>query len=65
MRTLIAAELNLEVEYGIQGLFMGVPVELGAQGIEQVVEIKLAPDEQAALDKSAASVREVVNLLNI
>jgi malate dehydrogenase len=55
----------LEGEYGINGLFVGVPVKLGARGIEQIVEIKLAPEEKAALDKSAASVRELVNVLGI
>ncbi len=64
-KKILPCSAYLEGEYGIQGLFMGVPVKLGAQGIEQVVEIKLTPDEQAALDKSAASVREVVNLLNL
>ena len=44
---------------------MGVPAKLGAGGIEQIIEIKLLPDEKAALDKSAASVRELVNVLGI
>ncbi len=55
----------LEGEYGINGLFVGVPAKLGAGGIEQIIEIKLLPDEKAALDKSAASVRELVTLLGI
>ncbi|HUJ29826.1 MAG TPA: malate dehydrogenase [Candidatus Acidoferrum sp.] len=55
----------LEGEYGINGLFVGVPVKLGARGIEQIIEIKLTPDEKAALDKSAASVRELVGVLGI
>lgn len=55
----------LEGEYGIQGLFVGVPVKLGARGIEQIIEIKLLPEEKAALDKSAASVRELVNVLGV
>jgi malate dehydrogenase len=55
----------LEGEYGIRGLFVGVPVKLGARGIEQIIEIKLAPEEKAALDKSAASVRELVNVLGL
>jgi malate dehydrogenase len=55
----------LEGEYGIQGLFVGVPVKLGARGIEQIIEIKLLPEEKTALDKSAASVRELVNVLGI
>jgi malate dehydrogenase len=55
----------LEGEYGIRGLFVGVPVKLGARGIEQIIEIKLAPEEKAALEKSAASVRELVNVLGL
>ncbi|HXN25520.1 MAG TPA: malate dehydrogenase [Candidatus Acidoferrales bacterium] len=55
----------LEGEYGINGLFVGVPAKLGAGGIEQIIEIKLLPDEKAALDKSAASVRELVTVLGI
>jgi len=55
----------LEGEYGISGLFVGVPVKLGARGIEQIIEVKLTPEEKAALDKSAASVRELVNVLGL
>ncbi|HEY4951331.1 MAG TPA: malate dehydrogenase [Candidatus Acidoferrales bacterium] len=55
----------LEGEYGVNGLFVGVPAKLGAGGIEQIIEIKLLPDEKAALDKSAASVRELVTVLGI
>jgi malate dehydrogenase len=53
----------LEGEYGIQGLFVGVPVKLGARGIEKIYEIKLLPDEKAALDKSRAAVEELVKVL--
>jgi malate dehydrogenase len=55
----------LEGEYGINGLYVGVPVKLGARGIEQVIEIKLTAEEKAALDKSAASVRELVGILGV
>jgi malate dehydrogenase len=55
----------LEGEYGIKGLFVGVPVKLGARGIEQIIEIKLTADEKAALEKSAASVRELVEVLGV
>ncbi len=55
----------LEGEYGINGLFVGVPVKLGARGIEQIIEIELTADEKAALAKSAASVRELVNVLGV
>ncbi len=53
----------LEGEYGINGLFVGVPVKLGSEGIEQIIEINLTADERAALHKSAAAVQELVNML--
>jgi malate dehydrogenase len=53
----------LEGEYGINGLYVGVPVKLGAGGIEKIYQVKLLPDEQAALAKSAASVQELVDVL--
>jgi malate dehydrogenase len=53
----------LEGEYGIQGLFVGVPVKLGSRGIEQIYQIQLTADEQAALKKSAAAVEELVNVM--
>ena len=53
----------LEGEYGVNGLFVGVPVKLGANGIEQIYELKLNDDEKAMLAKSAASVEELVSVL--
>jgi malate dehydrogenase len=53
----------LEGEYGIDGLYMGVPVKLGAGGLEEVIELELAEDEQTALQESADAVREVVGVL--
>jgi malate dehydrogenase len=53
----------LEGEYGIRDLFIGVPVKLGVKGVEQVIEIKLAPEENAALQKSAAAVQELKSVL--
>jgi malate dehydrogenase len=53
----------LEGEYGIDGLYMGVPVKLGASGVEQIVELDLSGDEQDALRTSAEAVREVVGVL--
>jgi len=53
----------LEGEYGIDGLYMGVPVKLGAQGIEQILEVDLDAAEQEALGKSADAVRDVVGVL--
>ena len=55
----------LDGEYGLKGLYVGVPVKLGAQGIEQIIEIKLTPEEKAALDKSAASVKELVGVIGV
>jgi malate dehydrogenase len=53
----------LEGEYGVDGLYMGVPVKLGARGIEAIVELDLTPEEQAAFEESANAVREVVGVL--
>ncbi len=55
----------LEGEYGVKGLYVGVPVKLGARGVEQIIEIKLTSDERAALEKSVASVRELVTILGV
>ena len=53
----------LEGEYGIDGLYMGVPVKLGAGGIEHIVELDLSEDEREAMSASAEAVREVVDVL--
>jgi malate dehydrogenase len=53
----------LEGEYGIHDLFVGVPVQLGAQGIERIFEVKLTGEEDAALKKSAAAVKELVDVM--
>ena len=55
----------LDGEYGIKGLYVGVPVKLGSKGIEQIIEIKLTPAEKAALDKSADSVKELVGVIGV
>jgi malate dehydrogenase len=55
----------LEGEYGIRGLYMGVPVKLGSKGIEQVVEISLTNEERVALQKSAAAVQELVDKIGV
>src|ERR671939_6567 len=55
----------LEGEYGINGLYVGVPCKLGAQGLEQIIEINLTAEERIALQKSAAAVQELVNVLGI
>jgi len=53
----------LEGEYGIRGLYMGVPAKLGADGVEEIEKLKLTPDEKKMLRASAAAVREVVSIL--
>ena len=53
----------LQGEYGINGLCVGVPVKIGAGGMEQVIEIRLTPDEQQALKKSADSVQELIDVM--
>jgi len=53
----------LEGEYGINGVFVGVPVKLGARGVEQIYEMKLTAEEQALLNKSAAAVQELVDVI--
>ena len=53
----------LQGEYGIHDLFVGVPVKLGKNGVEQIVQITLNADEQAALQKSANAVKELVDVL--
>ncbi len=60
-KRIIPSSVMLEGEYGINGLFVGVPVKLGARGVESIFEIKLTADEKAQLHKSAESVRELVD----
>jgi malate dehydrogenase len=55
----------LEGEYGIRGYFIGVPCKLGARGLEQIIEIKLTPEEDAALKKSAAAVKELCAVIGV
>ena len=55
----------LEGEYGIKGLFVGVPCKLGAKGLEEIIQIKLTAEEQAALQKSADAVKELVNVIGV
>jgi malate dehydrogenase len=62
-KRVLPCAVYLQGEYGVDGLFVGVPVVLGAGGLERVIEIKLSTDEQAAFDASAASVRELTTKL--
>jgi malate dehydrogenase len=55
----------LEGEYGIKGYFVGVPCKLGSRGLEQIIEIKLTPEEQAALNKSAEAVKELCAVIGV
>jgi malate dehydrogenase len=55
----------LEGEFGIEGLYVGVPAQLGAKGVEKVWEIKLSTDENAAIQRSAAAVKELVDILKL
>jgi malate dehydrogenase len=55
----------LQGEYGIEGLYVGVPCKLGARGLEQIIEIKLTADEQAALQKSADAVKELCAVIGV
>ncbi len=62
-KKILPCAVYLEGEYGLKDLFIGVPVKLGAGGIEEVIEIKLTSDEQAALNRSAAAVEELKTVL--
>jgi malate dehydrogenase len=62
-RRVLPCTAYLEGEYGIDGLYMGVPVKLGRDGIEEIVELELSDDERQALNTSADAVREVVGVL--
>ena len=62
-KRLLPAAAYLEGEYGIHDVYVGVPVLLGAGGVEKVIEVELTPDEHAALKKSAAAVQELVRTL--
>ncbi len=62
-KKILPCAVYLEGEYGINNLFIGVPVKLGTSGIEDIIQIKLTDDESAALSKSADAVQELVNIL--
>ena len=55
----------LQGEYGIEGFYIGVPCKLGAAGLEQIVQIKLTAEEDAALKKSAAAVKELCDVIGV
>ena len=62
-KKVLSCSAYLEGEYGIRGLFVGVPVKLGARGIEQIYQIKLSAEEQGMLKKSAGAVEELVGVI--
>src|SRR5438270_7682937 len=64
-KKILPCAVYLQGEYGIRDLFVGVPCKLGANGLEQIIEIKLTSDEQTALQKSADSVAELVKVLGM
>src|SRR3989440_8814136 len=64
-KMIMPCTVYLQGEYGIHNLFVGVPTKLGAQGVEQIVEIELNADERALLQKSANAVKELVGVMGI
>jgi malate dehydrogenase len=64
-KKILPCAVYLEGEYGVSGLYVGVPVKLGAGGIEQIIEITLTLEERAALQKSVAAVKELVDVIGV
>src|SRR6476661_10304078 len=64
-KKILPCAVFLEGEYGVNNLFVGVPVKLGKNGVEQIIEISLTNDERAALQKSAGAVQELIDILQI
>ena len=64
-RKILPCAAYLQGEYGLNNLYVGVPVKLGRNGIEQIIEIKLTDEESAALQKSADAVKELFDKLKI
>ena len=64
-KKILPCSVFLQGEYGIHDLFVGVPVKLGDRGLEEIVQITLTPEEDAALNKSADAVRELVQVINV
>jgi len=62
-KRVLSCTAYLEGEYGVDGLYMGVPVKLGAAGVEQIVELDLTDEERNWFDESTAAVRDVVGVL--
>jgi malate dehydrogenase len=64
-KKILPCSVYLQGEYGVNNLFVGVPVKLGSRGVEQIFEIKLTAEEDAALKKSAGSVKELVDIIGM
>jgi malate dehydrogenase len=64
-KKIVPCSVFLQGEYGIRDLFVGVPVKLGARGVEQIIEIKLTAEEEAALKKSAGAVKELTDVIGV
>ena len=64
-KKILPCSVFLQGEYGINDLFVGVPVKLGARGVEEIITIKLTPEEDAALKKSAGAVKELVDVIKV
>ncbi len=64
-KQIMPCSVLLQGEYGVKDLFVGVPVKLGKRGVEEIIQIKLTPDEQAAFQKSAAAVKELTTVIGV
>jgi malate dehydrogenase len=64
-KKIVPCSVFLQGEYGIRDLFVGVPIKLGARGVEQIIQITLTPEEDAALKKSAGAVKELTDVINV
>jgi malate dehydrogenase len=64
-KMIMPCSVYLEGEYGINGLFVGVPAKLGAKGVEEIIQLDLTQEEQSALQKSADAVKELVGVMGI
>ena len=64
-KKILPCAVYLQGEYGINGLCVGVPVKLGEKGVEQIIQIKLTPEEQAALNRSADAVKELCDVIGM
>jgi malate dehydrogenase len=64
-KKILPCSVYLQGEYGVSGLFVGVPVKLGLRGVEQIIQISLTSEENAALQKSAGAVKELVDVINM